>query len=436
VRRSRFDTLLHKLQEESFDYFLYEYDSSTGLVPDGTQRNSPASIAATGLALTAYPIGVERGFMKRADALRRALRALKFFCDARQSPAVDATGYKGFFYHFLDRKTGRRTWDCELSTIDTGILIAGMLTAAQYFNSDHVAEREVRERVETLTRAVNWHWATNGAASLTHGWRPERKRFIPHRWTGYNEGLLLYILALGSPMYSLPAKSYSAWTSSYQWRKIYNSEYLFAGPLFIHQLTHCWIDFRGIQDDYMRAKSIDYFENSCRATYVQSEYGARNPLGFTLYSRTCWGFTACEGPGWTTRTIDGRRRVFFGYRARGVPYGPDDGTIAPWSAVTSLPFAPEIVVPTIEYFTHLNLWKGRRYGFEATFNPTFPCNSRRQFHGWVSRGNLALNQGPLVIMIENFRSGLIWRLLRQCPWTVRGLRHAGFAGSWLGKRIQ
>jgi hypothetical protein len=206
---------------------------------------------------------------------------------------------------------------------------------------------------------------------------------------------------------------------------------VYAGPLFIHQLSHIWIDFRGIQDVYMRDKGLDYFENSRRATYVQREYAIRNPREFAFYSRDCWGMTASDGPGPATLKVDGVEREFFDYLARGAPHGPDDGTIAPWAVVGSLPFAPEIVFPAVRYFTdQVKLEQADSYGFKATFNPTFPVASDNDV-GWVSPWNFGLNQGPIVLMIENQRTGLIWRLMRQCPYIVQGLRRAGFRGGWL-----
>src|ERR1017187_10485871 len=221
----------------------------------------------------------------------------------------------------------RRAWACELSTMDTGFLILGMLVAAEYFSGDNARERELRERVDELYYRVEWDWACNRAHTLSHGYSPE-KGFLKYRWRGYNEGLPLYLLALGSAAHSLSGESYRAWTRSYQWKCVYGYEYLYAGPLFIHQFMHAWIDFRGLQDDFMREKSIDYFENSRRATYVQREYCRRNSQGFECRSELSWGITACDGPGPCVRRIKHRKMRFFGYHARGVPFGPDDGTVS------------------------------------------------------------------------------------------------------------
>src|SRR5450830_990428 len=206
---------LEKLQHESFNYFLHETNPVNGLVIDKTATDWPASIAATGLALASYPVAVERGFMPRAAAVKRTLTTLRFFWDSPQGPEPDATGYQGFYYHFLDMRTGRRAWQCELSTVDSAFLLAGMLTAGSYFDADTVDEHEIRTLADALYRRANWQWAQNEGATLTHGWKPE-SGFLRYRWEGYDEALLLYMLALGSPTYPLPESSYAAWGSTYQ----------------------------------------------------------------------------------------------------------------------------------------------------------------------------------------------------------------------------
>jgi len=424
--------MLDALQRQAFGYFVHEVNPVNGLIADKTQEGAPASIAAVGLALAAYTVGVERAFITRAEAAERTLATLRFFRNSSQGTGSKATGYKGFYYHFLDMKTGNRIWQCELSTVDSAFLLAGMLTAAAYFTNESADEHEIRTLADELYRRVDWQWAQDGGATVTHGWKPE-SGFLPHRWQGYDEALLLYLLGLGSPTHPLPEESYSAWTSTYQWKKVYDREFLYAGPLFIHQLSHVWVDFRGIQDEYMRGKSIDYFENSRRATYVQQEYAIRNPRQFKDYGENCWGITASDGPGPANYFIKGREQRFFGYLARGVPDGPDDGTIAPWAVVASLPFAPEIVLSVLRWFDDLKLRAAGPYGFKATFNPTYPGKSD-QASFWVSPWHYGLNQGPIVLMIENFRSGLLWRLMRQCPYLVSGLRRARFSGGWLEAR--
>ncbi len=421
---------LETLQRETFGYFEHEVNCGNGLVIDKTAPNSPASIAATGFALAAYPVGVERGFISRAKAVERTLATLRFFSSSPQGPEPDATGYQGFYYHFLDMQTGRRAGQCELSTVDSAFLLAGMLTAAAYFDGNRAEEAEIRGLADALYRRADWRWAQNEGATLTHGWNPE-SGFLRYRWEGYDEGLLLYMLALGSPTHPLAGDGYAAWCSTYQWKTHYGFDYLYAGSFFTHQLSHLWIDFRGIQDRFMRDKGIDYFENTCRATHVQQRYAIENPLKFKGYGHNCWGITASDGPGPDCIKIDGIERQFFNYVARGVPFGPDDGTIAPWAVAASLPFAPDIVLPLIEYFIReLHLKANNPYGFKATFNATYPVQSGSPC-GWVSPWHYGLNQGPIVLMIENYRSELLWRLTRQSPYIVSGLRRAGFAGGWI-----
>jgi hypothetical protein len=421
------DQKLQTLQRLTFDYFLKETNPENGLVPDNTRPGVPSSIAASGFALAAYPVGVENGFITRTDAISRTLTALRFFWNSSQGPEPDATGYKGFYYHFLDMKTGRRVWNCELSTVDSTFLIAGALTAAEYFNGGGEGESEIRSLAHAIYHRADWQWAQNGGATVTHGWRPE-SGFIRYRWQGYNEALLLYILGLASPTYPLPTESYQAWTATYKWKKLYGHEFLYAGSLFIHQLSHMWIDFRGIQDDYMVKHRSDYFENSRRATYVQQQYAIRNPRGFKGYGEHIWGLTASDGPGPAIEKVGGKVRRFYDYINRSIPYGPDDGTLAPWAVVASLPFAPEIVLSSIAYFDETFPEMTSKYGFKCSFNPTFSGTSGK---GWISKGYYGLDQGPIVFMIENYRTGFLWQLMRNCRYIVDGLQRAGFRGGWL-----
>jgi hypothetical protein len=421
--------LLDNLQRQAFSYFVHEYNPANGLIRDKTAPDWPASIAAVGLALASYPVGVERGLMTRAVALARTHTPPRSRAERPLGSSADASGYKGFFYHFLDMQTGRRFWSCELSTVDTAFLIAGVLTAGCYFSKDTPDESAVRELAEQLYERVDWQWALNGGATLTHGWTPERL-FLPYRWEGYSEGLLLYVLALGSPTHALPSESYGAWASTYSWKELYGYELLYAGSLFEHQLSHIWIDFRKIQDQAMREHGSDYFENSRRATYVQQRYAIENPQAFQGYGQYCWGITASDGPGDTTSRIAGVERQFYDYRSRGVPYGPDDGTIAPWAVVASLPFAPEIVLPTIRYFDELELRFGLPYGYKATFNLTFSSQTSQR-KAWISRYHFGINQGPITMMIENYRANFIWELMRSCAPLQDGLRKCGFQGGYL-----
>ena len=424
------DVRLDALQRGAFEYFLRETNPVTGLVADKSEPAAPASIAAVGFALAVYPVGVARAWMTRADAVARTLAILRFFTTSVQGAAPDATGYKGFYYHFLDMTSGARAGRCELSTVDTAFLLAGMLTAAAYFDQDDEDEHEIRTLSDALYRRVDWPWACNGGATVTHGWKPE-SGFLPYRWEGYDEAMIVYVLGLGSPTHPLSPESYAAWTNTYEWRSIYGYELIHGGPLFVHQYSHVWVDFREIQDAFTREKGIDYCENSRRATYVQREYAIRNPQGFAGYGPTFWGLTASDGPGNLTRRINGVDRTFFDYVARGIPDGPDDGTIAPWAVAASLPFAPEIVLPTIWHLQDAYPQLVGEYCFRCSFNLTFPTEHDDGGGGWASPHHFGINLGPVVLMCENHRSGLPWRLMRECPYVADGLRRAGFSRGWL-----
>jgi hypothetical protein len=419
------DDWLDGLEASASSYFLHEVDAETGLVRDKSDPRAPASIAGSGFALTCYAIAAERGYTSREAAAERTRTALRFLYDAPQGEGDDAIGAHGFFYHFLDMRTGRRVWDSELSTIDSSIFFAGALAAAQYFDRDNAIEAEIRATADALYRRADWMWALDDGPLVSLGWHPD-KGFLRYRWSGYSEALLLYLLGLGSPSHPLPSSTYRCWCDGYKWKSLYGHDFVYAGPLFIHQLSHCWVDFRGIRDAYMRERDIDYFENSRRATYVQRAYAAKNPRGFTEYDADCWGVSASDGPGPAMRKVKGRLRRFWNYHARGVPYGPDDGTLSPWALLASLPFAPEIVLPSVRAIAARHPDLARTYGFAASFNPTF--------HSWISPYHFAINQGPVVAMIENYRSDLVWRLMRNCSYILSGLHRAGFRDGWLVDR--
>ena len=420
------EAILDRIQRAAFGYFIQTFNPANGLVADTTRNGSPSSIAVVGFALSSYPVAVERGWIAREDAAQRTLITLRFFWNSTQSEQPDATGYKGFYYHFLDMQSGKRVWQSELSLIDTALLLAGVLIAGVYFSGSTQSETEIRELADGLYRRVDWPWAQI-KSTLSQGWKPECG-FLHYGWEGYNEATILYVLGLASPTHLLPDSSYSAWTSTYQWENLYGHDFLYAGPLFIHQFSHAWIDFKGIQDPFMREKGIDYFENSRRAAYVQREYASRNPHEFEGYGENCWGLSAGDGPGNQTLRINGRQRRFFGYSARGVPYGPDDGTIAPSATLGSIPFAPTIAMSALRHLVEQYPEIVAGDMLPSGLNPTFAGNGRRC---WTSADYFGLDQGIVVMMIENYRSQRIWNLMRQCPYIRIGLQRAGFTRGWL-----
>ena len=416
---------LDRLQEASFSFFRFHTDHDSGLVPDTSHHASWISVAAVGFSLACAPVAVERGWMARTEVVRRAVTALRFLGRAAQGHHPDASGYRGFFYHFLDRRSGRRTHDSELSTIDTALLMGGALLAAAYFTGAHPAERELRDLASALYRRVEWPWALAGGTHLRMGWHPV-DGFLPACWTGFSEALLLYVLAAGSPTHPLDPVHYQTLIDSYRWMKVGGIDYLHAGPLFIHQYAHCFLDLRGIRDGFMREHDSDYFENSRQAVAVQQQYARENPQGFAGYGEHCWGISASDGPGAKKIVVDGVEREFLAYSARGVFGDPDDGTIVPSVVLAALPFAPDAVMRTVDHLCGLKLPPGPRHGFIPAFNLTWPRPG-----GWVCPQHYAINEGPAVLLVENHRSGLLWTLMRQQADLRQGLRRCGFTGGYL-----
>lgn len=432
--------LLDDLQRRTFNFFWETTNPDNGLVPDRYPTPSFSSIAAVGFGLTAYGIGVERGWVTREAAAQRVLTTLRFFRDSKQGDqASGVTGYRGFYYHFVDMKTGERFKEVELSTIDTSLLLAGALFCQSYFDRDNAVEREIRETVDTLYARAEWTFFHERPPLVSMGWNPEQG-LLDWDYTGYNEAMILYILALGSPTHPIDPSAWAAYTKTYRWATFYGQEHLNFGPLFGHQYSHVWIDFRGIRDAYMREKGIDYFENSRRATYAHRAYAIDNPGRWRGYGENMWGLTACDGPMDGTVTIDGQPRAFKTYHARSAAADDirDDGTIAPTAAVSSIAFASEIAIPaTTEMRRRFGANAYKEYGFIDSFNETLNVDVKTQHGtvvpgvGWFDGDYLGIDQGPIVAMIENHRSGLVWQTMKKNPHIIRGLRRAGFTGGWL-----
>jgi hypothetical protein len=431
---------LDPLSERTFRWFWDLSDSVTGLTPDRWPTRSFVSVAATGFALTAYPIGAEHHWVTRAQAARRTLNTLEFFWGARQDTAdAGCTGYRGLFYHFLDPATGQRFENIELSTIDTALLLAGVLFCQSYFDHPDAVEDSVRALADSLYLRADWRWAQVRPPMISHGWTP-RGGHLPYDWGGYNEAMILIVLALGSPTHPVEPAAWEGWTKDYRWGTFQGQEHLGFAPMFGHQYSQVWLDLRGIRDAYMRGKGIDYFENSRRATLAQRAYAIANPQGFAGYGENAWGLSACDGPLDGKVTIAGREREFHTYSARGASFTrvEDDGTIAPTAAAGSIAFAPEVVAPALYAMAHT--YRERllgRYGFVDAFNPTLKL-AIPVHHGvvdttlgWFDTDYLGIDQGPILAMTENLRSELVWKTMRRNPYIVRGLRRAGFTGGWL-----
>jgi hypothetical protein len=411
------------VEHRTFRFFWETTNATNGLVPDRWPTKSFSSIAAVGFGLVAYGIGAERGYVTREAARDRVLLTLRTFLNLPQGPAATGMGgYHGFFYHFLDMDTGVRYKDVELSTIDTTWLLAGALFCQSYFDRNDPTESAIRDAAEQLYARAEWDWEQPRPPAISMGWYPE-KGFHTYDWRGYNEAMMVYILALGSPTHATDPSGWTEWTRTYQWGEFYGQQHVLFPPLFGHQYTQMFIDFRGIQDAYMRDRGIDYFENSRRATVAQHAYAVENPGRWTGYGENVWGLTACDGPG--DVTVEGR--TYYGYTARGATADHilDDGTIAPTAAISSIVFTPELSIAAMEEMRRrygASLY--REYGFADAFNPTFRG-------GWFDLDYLGIDQGPIIAMIENHRSELVWETMKKNPHVVRGLKRAGFTGGWL-----
>jgi hypothetical protein len=437
------EPILIDLEERTFRFFWDTANPKNGLVPDRYPTPSFASIAAVGFALTAYPIGIERGYVTRQEARKRVLTTLRFLYNAPQGThQYGMSGYKGFFYHFLDMKTGERFDDSELSTVDTALLLAGALFCQSYFDGKHPEEVEIRHLVDRIYRRVDWTWAQPRKPAIVHGWTPE-DGYLEYDWRGYNEAMLVYVLALASPTHPVGREAWEQWTSTYDgsWRTSFGQEYLGFPPLFGHQYSHVWLDFRDVKDAYMKRRGLDYFENTRRAIYAQRAYAIANPLRCKDYGASVWGITASDGPGDIVVDDHAGRRVFRAYSARGIGGADehDDCTLAPTAAVASIPFAPELAIPAVvNMYRQFGRYIYGTYGFLDAFNPSFTFANEPLAHGryvpgfgWVDEDYLGIDQGALVAMIENYRSGLIWNVMRGNEYIRRGLARAGFSGGWL-----
>jgi hypothetical protein len=437
-----------EIERRTFRFFRDTVNRKNGLVPDRWPTPSFSSIAAVGFALPAYAIGAERGWCSRAEARDLTLTTLRFFWNAPQGPGEQGTaGYKGFFYHFLDMQTGERFKDVELSSVDTTILLMGVLFAGQYYDRADAAETEIRRLSQAIYERADWNFfRSDGRRPISMGWHPEQG-LIPANWTGFNEGMFVNILALGSPTHPGPDDLWQQWTANYAdfWRGKGPTRRIAFAPLFGHQYSHIFIDFRDIRDAVMREAGFDYFENSRREAYADRAYCIRNQMRWRGYSDRIWGLTACDGPGNFELPYMGEKRSFFGYSARGPmgePDGRDDGTIAPTAALGSLPFAPEIVIPCAEALLRQpRLFD--RYGFKDSFNPSFTytdvkleTGSVDPKTGWVAKDFLGIDQGPILLQAANHRDDFVWRYMRRVPAIRRGLERAGFTGGWLSGRGQ
>jgi len=441
--------LLDDVEKRSFHYFWDLADPNTQLIPDRWPTPSFSSIAAVGFGLTAYGIGAERGYVTREAAAQRTEATLQSLLAMKQGPAAQGiSGYHGFYYHFLDMKTAERFQPndgghIELSTIDTTLLVAGALFAQSYFDRDNPTESEIRRDAETLYERVEWTWEEVRPPLVSMGWSAE-DGFHGWDWHGYNEAMILLILAMGSPSHPIDPSSWTAYHATDKWGTVQGQTFVQFAPLFGHQYSEVWIDFRGIRDPVIAAHDIDWFENSRRATLAQHAYAVANPNAWREYGDTIWGLSACDGPmDATAKSADGRLRTYHSYTARGVAENDirDDGTIAPTAAASSIVFTPALSIAAMRdmstrYSTNLYA----QYGFLDAFNPTLRTTEHLKHghvvpdQGWFDVDYLGIDEGPIVAMIENYRSELVWKTMRKNPHVIRGLKRAGFTGGWIDEQ--
>ena len=411
------DAFLDYVQEANFDYFWYAANPANGLVPDRSATGSACSIAAVGFGLTAIGIAIDHGWISRAQGVARVQTTLNTFLQGPQGTGTSGTiGYKGWFYHFLDMNTALRAPNSELSSIDTALLLSGVLYSKQYFNGTNADETSIRTMADAIFNGVDWNWMAQGTNAVAMGWQPTSGFTGYGNWVGYDEGMIIYLLGLGIATNPLPASSWTTWTSGYTWATFYGESFVPFPPLFGHEYSHCWIDFRHTADAYMNSHSSTYFENSRRAALAQVAYCVANPAQQLGYSSNVWGLTACDGP--------------TGYAAHGAPPAlNDNGTIAPTAPGGAIAFTPEYSLPTLEYFySHFRTHIWTANGFRDAFNLGAQ---------WYDTDELGIDQGPIVIMIENYRTQRVWRLFMQNEEIQRGLQLAGFVPlPYVGLNIQ
>lgn len=373
-RDTRLD-FLKKIEYDTFKYFTSEINKENGLVKDNSDPNTPANIGTLGFAIVSYCIATEKGWMDFDDAYHKTLTALRTTLNTLEHK-------NGFFYHFVNLKTGKRAWSSEVSSMDTALFIAGALVAKAYFK-----DSEIATIAQQLYERVDWTWMTNGKNSLCMGWKPESD-FLPYYWHTFNESLLAYILAIGSPTHPLPS---SIWhnikrpVARYKDQELVYSQ---TGSLFVYQYPHIFVNFKDEIED-----GFSYWKNTIAATYANRQFCIDMQGTYSAYGKNTWGLTASDGPK--------------GYKGYGAKPGINlhDGTIAPSAIAGSLPLTPEISIPALRYI--YDTYKNHIYGFYG-FRDSFNINQ-----SWFSNKYIGNNQGLTLTMIENYLNGFVWKHFEQ-----------------------
>lgn len=380
--------LIDAVARAAFDYFWLEANPDNGLIRDRSTPDSPSSIAATGFGLAAIPIGVERGWISADDGYTRVLTTLQTFADG------GVQGENGFYYHFVGMQTGWRVWESELSSIDTALLLAGALAAGEYF-----ADSDVQMLAEQLYSSVDWDWMRDGGTFVSMGWTPENG-FLNAAWDHFDESLILYVLAIGSPTHPLPVTVWDEWLRPVNLR----GEYVFlpGEPLFVYQYPLAFLGLRDLEDAY-----ANYWNNAARACERNRQFSINSAERYSTYRDGVWGLSASDGPR--------------GYRAYGAAAGNHDGTIAPYASAACLPLTPEIALEGMRALLReygARVWG--EYGFVSAINAEVD---------WYSSDFIGIDQGDVLLMLTNAQDGLIWRLLTGNAHVARALDAMGFVES-------
>lgn len=370
TKTTKYDKFFDMVERDSFKYFWELYDETLGLIPDSSRPGAPCSIAAVGFGLTAFCIGAERGWVGKNEVYLRIRKTLKSFLNKIEN-------VNGFYYHFLDMKTGERVWECEVSTIDTALFLAGAIVAAQYFK-----DTEVESLTNKIYERINWRWALNNKNVLCMGWKPE-SGFLPHYWDVYSEHIILYAFAIGAETNSIPVECWHSWRRTKSNYANYKYISCPTGSLFTYQYSHAYIDFRDLIDKH---DGTDYFENSKIATIVNKLFCERRKNKYKTYAEGFWGLSACIGPD--------------GYKGYGA-CGYHDGTVTPSAVGGSVMFLPELCGETLKLmYDKLGIKVYRKYGFVDGFNLDYE---------WYCDEHLGIDNGIILLSIENHRSEFVWK---------------------------
>jgi hypothetical protein len=382
------EAFVDAVARDTFDYFWYEADDQTGLVKDRSTPDSVASIAATGFGLAALPVAIDRGWITEEMGYERARLTLDTFVNG------GVQGEHGFFYHFVDKDTGERVWESELSSIDTALLIAGALVVGQYFEGT-----DVQTLANQLYEQVEWDWMLDGGDVPRMGWRPE-SGFLDYSWDHFDESLILYVLAIGSPTHPIPASSWELWDRPVN----VSGEYIYlpGEPLFVYQYPLAFLNLYDVEDRY-----ANYWNNTVRACERNRQFTLDHSDEYLTYQHGVWGLSASDGP--------------FGYRAYGAAEGNHDGTIAPYASVACLPFTPQIALEGMRaLLTEYDARVWHEYGFVSAIN---------EDENWYSRDHLGIDAGDSLLMVANAQDGFVWDLFMQNPHIQSALAAMGFVES-------